>query len=228
MRKTVEAETNLPMNIDNLIAMRYLERRARRSLAGTDGPYEEDEALDQLDQDSEGYMMDFMMQMWGGQSVEAQSGTPQHRERPEARMQLGCRVKDVVSTTDRKRGYKAEKGQDKKRRKRDAEKGRRRLTMHGRETLELGRSEGKRYYKKRAAEAETDRCRKQPVTHPHQGEVHELRSSSDTSEAGFREQTASPWSRISDYSDSTYDEGIFHKFFWNPLVDQNTYRQNLH
>ena len=211
MRKTVEAETNLPMNIDNLIAMRYLERRARRSLAGTDGPYEEDEALDQLDQDSEGYMMDFMMQMWGGQSVEPQSRTSQQRERREARYTSDVGGKDVVSTTDRKRGPKTEKRQNKKRRKRDAEKERRRLTMHGRETLELGKTDVNRYYKKHATEAERDRCWKQPVTHPHQGELHELRSSSDTSEAGFREQTASPWSRISDYSDSTYDEGIFTK-----------------
>ena len=204
MRKSVEAETNLPVNIDNLIAMRYLERRARRSLAGTDGPYEEDEALDQLDQDSEGYMMDFMMQMWGDQSMESQPRTPQQRDRPEARYTSDVSGKDV-STTDSKRGHKSEKRRDKKRR-RDAEKERKRLTMH--ETLELGKTEGTRYYRKRVAEAEADGCRKQPVTHHHKGELHELLSSSDTSEAGFREQTASPWSRISEYSDSTYDEGI--------------------
>ena len=210
MRKSVEAETNLPVNIDNLIAMRYLERRARRSLAGTDGPYEEDEALDQLDQDSEGYMMDFMMQMWGDQSVESQPRTPQQRERSEARYTSDVSGKDV-STTDRKRGYKSEKRQDKKRRRRDAEKERRRLPMHRSETLELGKTEATRYYRKRVAEAEADGCPKQPATH-HQGELH---SSSDTSEAGFREQTASPWSRISEYSDSTYDEGIIIKKFFS-------------
>ena len=222
MRKSVEAETNLPVNIDNLIAMRFLERRARRSLAGTDGPYEEDEALDQLDQDSEGYVMDFMMQMWGDQSVESQPRTPQQRDRPEARYTSDVSEKDV-GTTDRKRGYKSEKRQDKKRR--DVEKERRRRTMHGSETLELGKTEAARYYRKRVAEAEADGCRKQPVTHHHQGELHELLSSSDTSEAGFREQTASPWSRISEYSDSTYDEGIITEklfVFWNPMVDQNT------
>ena len=213
MRKSVEAETNLPVNIDNLIAMRYLERRARRSLAGTDCPYEEDEALDQLDQDSEGYMMDFMMQMWGDQSVESQPRTPQQTGGPEARYTSGVSGKDV-STTDRKRGYKTEKRRD-KRRRRDAEKERRRRTMHGRETLELGKTKTTRYYRKRVAETEADGCRKQPVTHRHQGELHELLSSSDTSEAGFREQTASPWSRISEYSDSTYDEGIIIKNFFS-------------
>ena len=96
--------------------------------------------------------------------------------------------------------------------------------MYGSETLELGKTEAARYYRKRVAEAEANGCRKQPVTH-HQGELHELLSSSDTSEAGFREQTASPWSRISEYSDSTYDEGIITEklfVFWNPMVDQNT------
>ena len=205
MRKSVEAETNLPVNIDNLIAMRYLERRARRSLAGTDDPFEEDEVLEQLDQDSEGYMMGFIMQMWGDKSVKPQPRAPQQTDRPETRRTSEISRKDD-GTTDRKRGYKSEKRQDKKRRK--VEKERRRRTMHGSETLELAKIETKRYHKKRVEEA--DRGQEQPAT-CHQGELYEIHSSSDTGEVGFREQTASPWSRISEYSDSTYDEGIVTK-----------------
>ena len=203
MRRSVEAETNLPMNIDNLIAMRYLERRARRSLAGTDGPVEEDEALEQLDQDNEGYMMDFIMQMWGDQSVAPQPRALQATERSEAKYTSEISRKEV-GTTDRELSYKSEKREEKKKR-RAIEKERRRRTMHGYETLELGKTEATRYYRKR--EEEADHYQEQPVTQ-HQRELHKLHSSSDTSEAGFREQTASPWSRISEYSDSSYDEGI--------------------
>ena len=50
-------------------------------------------------------------------------------------------------------------------------------------------------------------------------------SCSDTSEAGFRGQTASPWSRISDYTDSSYGEGIM-KPCWISSTDNS--KSNVH
>ena len=178
-------ETTLPVNIDQLIALRQNERRTRRSIAnqGEIEITEEDKILEELNQDRDAYILDFM-QTWRNETVAPPVVEATRRERP-----------DLVYPEIRRR-IRKRKSEKRKRR----EQRRKMIDDKGRSHNHRGedRKYRRRYHQKDGDEAY------------HQRELDELDFSSGSSEAAsVRENTPSPWSRISDYSDSSYyDEGL--------------------
>ena len=196
-------ETTLPVSIDRLLELRSLERRAMRTTVGKDEIRltEEDEILEQLDQDRDAYIMDFM-ETWRNQAAVPPSVAATRTQRPDlvypTRAFSGKRIERASRTrgdgTSKKRSYKSEKRREQRRREV--------------KEIRLGQRDTKRKYR------EADKGRKYPRRDVdetyHQRELdEELDFSSGSSEApSIRENTRSPWSRLSDYSDSSYDEGF--------------------
>lgn len=196
-------ETTLPVSIDRLVELRNLERRAMRTTVGKDEIRltEEDKILEQLDQDRDAYIMDFM-ETWRNQAAVPPSVAATRTHRPDlvypSRTFSRKRGERTSRTrgdgTSIKRSYKSEKQREQRRR--EVQK---RI---------LGERDTGRKYRE-ADKGRKYRRRDRDETY-HQRELdEELDFSSGSSEApSIRKNTRSPWSRLSDYSDSSYDEGF--------------------
>ena len=111
MRKSVQEDVNLPVNIDNLIALRHLEKRRKISIGGADDPVEDDETLQQLDQDSEAYMRDFIMRSWDDQSTT--SSGPRRIEKSRQKSPGSRRHTDIATLKRKDKTEETERKEEK-------------------------------------------------------------------------------------------------------------------
>ena len=182
-------ETALPVNIDQLLSLRNLERRARRRVVGSDATEEED-VLDQLDKDREGYVKEFL------QTRHDQTVVPH----PVA----ATNVPQPKHTSGTTRGHADGTSGECTDKLTEQQVQKKRPVVDGERKLHQGDKEEKYRLGDEAVEC----YQRDEETTYHQREPWEVDCASGMA-AGLptRENTSSPWSKLSEFNDSAADEG---------------------